>query len=359
MSGPATVIFGADPFIVLLSAAAIEAAKSVVQARHEAAHLRDSLQQQRDDQQALQDTATGVGNDALHARLQVAERDFAHLNKLAESIGYAPQVSATRPSLPESANAYELAQYVDTLQALADQLRPVLLDESARRADALEKPQDADLQHASAAAIPQALAARLLQRIAHLSEIPEQIASLARELEACLPGARASALATELRVQIQALLAARLAAQVQAANAVILEQSLKDLGYQVQEIGHTLFVEGGVVHFRRPGWDNYMVRMRVDPKTKSANFNVIRAVAEGENERSVLDHLAEDRWCSEFPALLKALEARGLQMQVTRRLEAGELPVQLVAAQLLPSFQDEQTMQQVQQRPKQIEIAKK
>jgi hypothetical protein len=179
-----------------------------------------------------------------------------------------------------------------------------------------------------------------MARIAHISTIPEQILSLARDLEGSLPGARAASLATELRLQIQALLAAELQREVQAAQALILEQSLKDLGYQVEEIGNTLFVEGGVVHFRRAGWDNYMVRMRVDPKTKTANFNVIRAVAEGENERSVLDHLAEDRWCSEFPALLAALDVRGMQMQVTRRLEAGELPVQLVNASKLPHFSE-------------------
>jgi hypothetical protein len=97
-----------------------------------------------------------------------------------------------------------------------------------------------------------------------------------------------------------------------------------------------------------------MVRLRIDPKQKTANFNVIRAVAEGENERSVMDHIAEDRWCSEFPALLKALEARGLSLQVTRRLEAGELPVQLVLASKLPQFLEEEQrvqQQQLRQRP--------
>jgi len=43
--------------------------------------------------------------------------------------------------------------------------------------------------------------------------------------------------------------------------------------------------------------------------------------------------------------LLKALEARGMKMDVTRRLGAGELPVQLVDARKLPQFQDEEQLQ--------------
>jgi DNA-directed RNA polymerase subunit N (RpoN/RPB10) len=62
-------------------------------------------------------------------------------------------------------------------------------------------------------------------------------------------------------------------------------------------VSNILFVEGVVVHFERAGWDNYMVRMQVNAKGSVVKFNVVRAVAEGENERSVLDHLAKARWC--------------------------------------------------------------
>ncbi|AZP11063.1 hypothetical protein [Undibacterium parvum] len=362
MSGPTTVIFSADPFLTLMSAAAITAALRVAEAHDAAAVLRAEQRDDRQQQQRLQSASQKTGELQLQQRRLAAEQDFAHLMSLAETIGYAAQVGASRPLAPvsnsqqgleqdmeqdteqdtEQASEQATALYVHSLQAWSEQLRPVLLAEAARRADALAHNKEADLRTASAAVVPQALVARLMARIAHFAEIPEQIAALARELEQSLPGVRASSLATELRVQIQALLDADLQRQVQQANAVILQQSLKELGYQVEEIANTLFVDGGVVHFRRPGWDNYMVRMRINPLTKNANFNVIRAVAEGENERSVRDHLAEDRWCSEFPALLKALEARGLQMQVTRRLGAGELPVQLVDARKLPEFKDEQ-----------------
>jgi hypothetical protein len=130
--------------------------------------------------------------------------------------------------------------------------------------------------------------------------------------------------------------------KVQVASAVVLEQTLRDLGYEVEEIPRTLFVAGGVVHFRRAGWGDYLVRLRMDAPAGTMNFNVIRAVEAGANERTVLDHLAEDRWCSEFPALLKALQARGIGMEVTRRLGAGELPVQLVDRNKLPAFTGEE-----------------
>lgn len=45
--------------------------------------------------------------------------------------------------------------------------------------------------------------------------------------------------------------------------AIVLEQSLRDLGYAIEE---TLFVEGGVAHFQRPEWGDYFVRLRVDPQ---------------------------------------------------------------------------------------------
>ena len=97
----------------------------------------------------------------------------------------------------------------------------------------------------------------------------------------------------------------------------MLQESLRDLGYEVDDIEATLFVDGGTVHFRRPGWENYFVRLRVDPRERTVNFNVVRARGDEENaERRRLDALAEDRWCAEFPRLMQTLAARGLR---TRR----------------------------------------
>lgn len=124
--------------------------------------------------------------------------------------------------------------------------------------------------------------------------------------------------------------------QLQEAAAVVLEQSLQDLGYAVEEIDETLFVEGGVAHFQRADWGDYFIRLRIDPKRNAMNFNVVRAGTRGE-DRQREDMLAEERWCSEFPKLFGTLKARGIPITVTRLLQAGEVPVQVVDAASLPA----------------------
>ena len=126
--------------------------------------------------------------------------------------------------------------------------------------------------------------------------------------------------------------------QEQEAATLVLQESLRDLGYEVDDIAATLFVDGGAVHFRRKGWENYFVRLRVNPRERTANFNVVRAKGDEETaERRRLDALAEDRWCAEFPRLMQTLAARGLELDVTRRLGAGEVPVQVVDGAQLPA----------------------
>lgn len=123
----------------------------------------------------------------------------------------------------------------------------------------------------------------------------------------------------------------------QEAISLVLEQSLRDLGYEVDDISQTMFVSGGMAHFQKQAWQNYYVRMRVNTAEKSVNFNVVRAQSSGDAAQDKrLDYLAEDRWCAEFPALLKTLEARGVKLNVTRLLQAGEVPVQVVDAATLP-----------------------
>ncbi len=127
------------------------------------------------------------------------------------------------------------------------------------------------------------------------------------------------------------------ARQRQETAASILEQSLQDLGYAVDGIDDTLFLEGGLAHFQRHGWNDYFVQVRVQPTEQTLNFNVVRARGTQETaERKRLDFLAEDRWCAEFPKLLETLAARGVKLNVTRLLGAGELPVQAVDPASLP-----------------------
>ena len=343
MSGPITVVIVAEPIAALLSAAAIRAAHAIREGYEHAAELRGEHAALHKAQGAAQSAARQQGMQALGAEASAAEARFDQLRALSEKLGIAGHVNATRPVRPATGDPMALAAYARGLRLLAGDLQGILLTEAARRREDLE-PDDPGIAvptGASGGAVPQRASERLLARIAHLGALPEDIEKLARELDGNPPGERADLLATELRRQIQGHVEKTQRRLVQEATATIVRQSLADLGYEVEDIADTLVVEGGMVHFRRRDWGDYMVRMRVDAAAGEANFNVVRAVDAGVNERSVMDHIAEDRWCAEFPALLRALEARGVRLDVTRRLAAGELPVQLVERGKLPKFSQE------------------
>ncbi|TAN49780.1 MAG: hypothetical protein EPN21_10695 [Methylococcaceae bacterium] len=341
MSGPTTAFIIADPVSVLLTAAGIRAANAVQAGYAQSAALRAGHEADREARRAAQTAAGEQGLAAMRQAAQAAESELAQITLLAERLGVAEQIQATRPPPPASEDETALAAYVRGLQTLSGELKSVLYTEAARHMDAGD---DALFELALPVAAPAApaTAQRLLTRIAHLGPVPEDMAGLALEIAGAASLERAELLTTELRKRVQTRLETEQNRQAREATALVLEQSLKDLGYQVEAIAATLFVEGGVVHFRRQGWGDYRVRLRVDARAGSANFNVIRAVDEQSNERSVLDHIAEDRWCSEFPALQQALAARGVALNVTRRLAAGELPVQQVRRDKLPRFADEE-----------------
>jgi len=211
-----------------------------------------------------------------------------------------------------------LASTLERAEALATQLRLAVHEASAayraQRSDASEA-------KAMLESMPDDAPAPLLQALEHVA------AGVAR-------------MDDDLRNASQALhdeLAAERERSEQTAASVVLAQSLRDLGYEVEDIESTLFVDGGTTHFRRDGWENYFVRLRVDPASRSINFNVVRASGDADSaERRRQDALAEDRWCAEFPKLMQTLEARGLKLTVTRRLDAGAVPVQVVDASSLP-----------------------
>lgn len=335
MSGPIGVVVVHEPIAVLLAEAAIEAMRTAGQAWHEEARLAQEQAGQSAARRALQDEALRQGEEVRKQALLEAKARFDALAQLAGQLGLGAQVEAMRPAPPKDEAASQ-AEHTWQLNALSEKLGAILSVEAKQRRDKVaEASADFSLPAARLGVVQ-----RQFERIAHLGAIPENIQKLAQELEAAPPGERAELLANELRRQVQQHLEADQRAKVQKASAVVIEQTLLDLGYQVEEIPQTLFVEGGVVHFRRAGWGDYMVRMRADT-AGSLNFNVIRAVEAGANERSSLDHIAEDRWCAEFPTLLRALQARGIGLDVKRRLAAGELPVQLVDRNKLPVFAGE------------------
>jgi hypothetical protein len=347
MSSPITVGITADPFVTLLAAATIRAGQAVAAGYAEADRLATQHVENQRERAEQQSQASQQGIAALEQAATAAEAKLAQLAGLSERLGAGARIAASQPARPQATDQASLAAYVRGMETLAADLQHILLTEAGQRSDAAGLGEAlSEFMHlpAEAAHTP---SARLLVRLAHLGEVPADIAKLAAEFDQCLPGERADLLASELRLRVQQALRAEQEHAVQDATAVVIEQSLKDLGYEVESVAHTLYVEGGVVHFRRPGWGDYMVRMRLDFKKMGANFNVIRAVNEGDNARSVADHLAEDRWCTEFPALISALEAKGVMFNVTRRVEPGDLPVQLVDRSKLPCFAEEEEDRQM------------
>jgi hypothetical protein len=163
----------------------------------------------------------------------------------------------------------------------------------------------------------------------------EGIARVLHELESAESEARGEALLLELK----RLIAEEQARAVQSAAAEILERTLKDLGFAVEPIAHTLFMEGGVAHFTRAEWNGYAVRLRASPATASLNFNMVReAGATAADPAAVrnLDARTEEAWCAQIPRLTRTLEQRGIRLKVARMLGAGEAPVQEVKPGSLP-----------------------
>lgn len=358
MSGPTTAIYVADPITVLLAGSAIRAGMAIAKGYAHAADLRDEHQDRRDRLRDDLKDAVAKGGEVLRQEMQAVEAEFEAIASQAQRYVALDKITATRPVQPDSNSELQLATYVRAMRDLIAELRSILLTESALRMDDLGQEVSLDSAIARAAETDsKTILQRLLARIAHLGELPQDIAGVAKEISGApfLDTERAQLLMNELRLRIQKRVEGVQAQAVQEASALVLQQSLKDLGYQVEEVSSTLFVDGGVVHFRRQGWGSHMVRMRIDAKTHTTNFNVIRAVEDANNERSVQDHLAEDRWCTEFPALLQALDLRGIHLNVTRRLEAGELPVQLVQKDRLPQFAEEEEAANVN-KPKSREI---
>lgn len=280
----------------------------------------------------------------MQAQADAAEERLARLAELSERLGNGQALQQARPLRPQGSDYLSLSGYVRASEAFNVDARYALMTALASQPpddggepDALALAAAPTVQEEEAATV----SARLLRRIAHLGAVPEEMLSLARELDHAADGSRAQLLASELRRRIQLHAERALQDEVRQAQALVVEQSLQDLGYQVEGIESTLFVEGGVAHFRKSHWGDYMVRMRVAQGGGNIHFNVVRAVDAEQastGEPSVRDHLAEERWCAEFPALLEALKARGLPLEITRRLEPGELPVQRVVRDRLPQF---------------------
>jgi hypothetical protein len=363
MSGPTAGTFGLD--LGLLIAYEATQAAAEIAAGYAAEDARQAeLRQQRERESQSRRHGSLAARHALGEAVRGEEARFQRLAmaraNLSARVGQSESVAAELPTRTGDDLA-ALREYLEAVRgqadALAEQLKALAAsvpDLSAADLAAIvaAAPDLAGQLSAFAAqarltrqlseavvAERRALIERVLARatLAKGAALPEELATLTDELATTISDVRAEALATELRLRVERhneTAAADAAARV-------LEQSLRDLGYEVEGIGETLFVEGGVAHFQKTGWNDYFVRLRVDAARGTVNFNVVRAGQPGEDRRRE-DMLAEERWCAEFPRLKETLALRGIAVNVTRMLAAGEVPVQLVDAASLPDFDSEE-----------------
>lgn len=293
-------------------------------------------------------SATQPGNAALVASASVADvpplEDALHTYMARRAL--ATQLPADQAQAMQE-RAKRLLERLhledgDPIPAHLDALgQALVLAPSLARAETLSAELRLQIQqHNDRAALQRADAAEAQGYLVALEDtLPADLRDL---LEGVVMGAPLLPEARALALQIQIARQASDKLLEEQAAAQVLEASLRDLGYEVDGVEDTLFVEGGVAHFQRHGWGEYFVRMRVGVQDKTVNFNVVRARGAQESaERKRLDYLAEDRWCSEFPKLLETLAARGLQLEVQRLLGAGELPVQAVDPASVPATADD------------------
>lgn len=371
MSGPATAAYSFAPLgAVTLAAMALREAQQM------GLEYQDALADMQGRANALAESQHQARHAQL-AQLQATRAQLiqlqAHLEHLRgvctaqglEQARILDKIPGLDAAIPQDTSQAAMQQQLEALQAAATLLEQAIAAQPARAPrnaaeaelplsepppldDALhtyvqQRALQAQLDERQAQAMRE-LVERLLARLvlAPDAPLPADIAAASRAMALAPTLERAEALAVDLRLRIQQHNAQR----EQEAAALVLEQSLRDLGYTVEGVSDTFFVEGGVAHFQRHGWDEYFVRLRLNAQDRTFNFNVVRAKGAQETaERRRLDYLAEDRWCREFPKLLETLAARGIALDVKRLLGAGELPVQAVDPASLPAAQAESRQQ--------------
>jgi hypothetical protein len=363
MSGPTAATFGLDAGLLVAFEAA-RAAQAIAEGYAAEQERQAELRDEREAEHAERRQATLAAQRALLAEIAGTEARWQRLadarQMMAAHLGASVPAVASPPARPAEDDSAALVAYLAALRSESEALANAVTELSARGAGlpaadlaaivaaapnlaeqlaAFEaQVRLARLVAPAVAAARRAEAERILARLllTERATLPEDLATLAAELMRTPSDERAAALATELRLRVarhNELATAQAAARV-------LAESLADLGYEVAGIGATLFVDGGVAHFQKAGWRDYFVRLRIDAERGNINFNVVRA-GTASAERRHEDMLAEERWCAEFPRLRETLAVRGIRLAVTRMLDAGQVPVQVVAAESLPRRVDD------------------
>ncbi|MDD2366985.1 MAG: hypothetical protein PHN84_12555 [Desulfuromonadaceae bacterium] len=161
--------------------------------------------------------------------------------------------------------------------------------------------------------------------------------SVAKQLEAVISGS--ALLSKQLRENAESIIAAR--DQEEAGD--IAMETLAELGYDVSGEFSTLFVKGGMVHFQKPGWKDYYVRMRVSPEEHFFNLNMVRVgTPDDSREQKANDAEMEHAWCGDYPRMLDELTRHGIVSSNTRALDPGAVAVQPIPESQAPVVSKQQ-----------------
>lgn len=102
-----------------------------------------------------------------------------------------------------------------------------------------------------------------------------------------------------------------------------LDESLRELGYDVQAGFETALAADGSALARRAGWTGHAVRVLLDPTTDELRLHVVRDAQE-----LGADNVAREKeFCDDRPALEQALSARGVEIDPQELIEPGVVPV--------------------------------
>jgi hypothetical protein len=175
-------------------------------------------------------------------------------------------------------------------------------------------------------------AAQLLEAMPDDAPVP-----LLRALEAVAAGV--SRLDPALRNAAQAVLDSAAIddeQRDQAAAAFVLQESLRDLGYEVEEIEATLFADGGTVHFRRAGWDQLFHRLRVDPRERRQLQRRARERRRGERGAKATGRARRGSVVRGVPEAPANARSAGPHARREAQARGGEVPVQVVDGKNLP-----------------------
>lgn len=145
--------------------------------------------------------------------------------------------------------------------------------------------------------------------------------------------ARERPLGDDLRDRATEARAAALAQADHEYASEVIPQVLTDLGYEVESGFSTLFVERGIMHFQKPGWGEYGVRLRVE--NERVDFGVVRGSeprGRTAREQRVRDTEIEAAWCAELPDVVDSLKAHGIDMRIGEQAFPGDRPIEIVDA---------------------------